>query len=109
MRHSSPKESSSPFAAYGRKAPLFIVHGAFGDIVFVREIVRDLKSDRPVYGLQPPPLDGAHKVPRTMEAIAADYLAEIRKVQPKGPYFLAGYSFGGTAVLEMARQLAQSG
>ena len=111
MHHDAPLSDGKlvTFRASGRNSPLFIVHGAFGDIVFVREIVRDLRSDRPVYGLQPPPLDGAYKVPRRMEDIAADYLAEIRKVQPKGPYFLAGYSFGGTAALEMAQQLAQSG
>jgi acetoacetyl-CoA synthetase len=77
--------------------------------MFAREIVRDLRSDRPVYGLQPPPLDGVHALPRTMETIAADYVAEIRKVQPKGPYFLAGYSFGGIAALEMAQQLGLAG
>jgi amino acid adenylation domain-containing protein len=97
------------FRKHGRGLPLFVVHGAFGDIMFVRELVRDLKSNRPVYGLQPPALDGNDKVPRRMEAIAADYLAEIRKVQPNGPYFLAGYSFGGIAALEIAQQLARSG
>ena len=97
------------FRRTGHSFPLFIVHGAFGDIMFVRELVRDLKSDRPVYGLQPPPLDGAHRVPHRMEEIAADYLAEIRKVQPVGPYLLAGYSFGGWAALEMAQQLMRTG
>jgi acetoacetyl-CoA synthetase len=102
-------EKLVPFRRSGGGLPLFVVHGVFGDIMFTREIVRDLKSDRPVYGLQPAPLDGAHKLPRTMETIAAGYLAEIRKVQPKGPYFLAGYSFGGMAALEMAQQLAHAG
>jgi len=50
-----------------------------------------------------------HAVPRTIEAIASDYVAEIRKVQSKGPYFLAGYSFGGIAALEMAQQLHRAG
>jgi thioesterase domain-containing protein len=44
-----------------------------------------------------------------VEAIAAGYLTEVRSVQPHGPYFLAGYSFGGTVALEMAQQLAQAG
>jgi thioesterase domain-containing protein len=44
-----------------------------------------------------------------MEAIAADYVSEIRQVQPKGPYFLAGHSFGGRAVYEMAQQLMRQG
>jgi amino acid adenylation domain-containing protein len=98
-----------PFRQTGSGSPLFVVHGAFGDIMFVREIVRDLKSDRPVYGLQPPPLDGVHAAPRTMESVAADYVMEIRKVLPKGPYFLTGYSFGGIVAVEMAQQLRRAG
>lgn len=97
------------FRSAGSRSPLFVVHGAFGDIMFAREIVRDLRSDRQVYGLQPPALDGMGVTPRTVETIAAGYVAEIRKVQPKGPYFLAGYSFGGIAALEMAQQLKQAG
>ena len=105
----SAAQTLVPFRTEGSAAPLFIVHGVFGDIMFGRELVRGLKSDRPVYGVQPPPLDGTHLVPRKMEDIAAAYLAEIRKVQPNGPYFLAGYSFGGTAALEMAQQLTRAG
>jgi thioesterase domain-containing protein len=33
-------------------------------------------------------------------------VTEIRKVQPEGPYFIGGYSFGGLVAFEMARQLA---
>ena len=104
-----PIEQLVAFRREGAGPPLFVVHGAYGDIMFAREIVRDLRSSRPVYGLQPPPLDGRHKLPRTMEAIASGYLAEVRKVQPRGPYFLAGYSFGGATALEMAQQLTRCG
>jgi acetoacetyl-CoA synthetase len=97
------------FRAGGKRSPLFFLHDGYGAIMFARELVRDLKSDRPVYGLQPPPLDGAHRVLRTVEDIAADYLAEIRKVQPSGPYCLAGYSFGGFVALEIAQQLTRGG
>jgi len=98
-----------PFRTTGRGSPLFIVHGAGGDIMFAREIGKHLKSDRPIYGLQPPPLDGAHRVPRKMQRVAANYLREIRKVQPTGPYCLAGFSFGGSVALEMAHQLTGTG
>ena len=63
--------------------------------MFYRHLVGDLKSDRPVYGLQPPPLDGKHRIARTVEAMAAEYIAEIERVQPQGPYHIAGHSFGG--------------
>ena len=41
--------------------------------------------------------------------MAADYVAEIRGVQPHGPYFLAGYSFGGRVSFEIAQQLVRAG
>ena len=37
--------------------------------------------------------------------MAHDYLAEISAVQPRGPYLLGGFSGGGIAAYEMARQL----
>ena len=41
--------------------------------------------------------------------MAEDYLNEIRKVQPQGPYFLGGFSGGGITAYEMAYQLKQQG
>ena len=41
--------------------------------------------------------------------MAAFYLKEIREIQPNGPYYLGGYSFGGTVAYEMAQQLAAAG
>lgn len=97
------------FREGGALTPLFVVHARLGNIMFVKNIVRDLKSDRPVYGIQPPPLDGKHRIPKTIEEIAAGYLADIRKVQAKGPYFLAGYSWGGRLAFEIAQQLNAQG
>jgi thioesterase domain-containing protein len=41
--------------------------------------------------------------------MAAHYLEEIRAIQPEGPYFLGGLSFGGTVAFEMAQQLHAQG
>jgi acetoacetyl-CoA synthetase len=68
-----------------------------------------LKSDRPVFGLRPFTLDGTEPIRRTLETIASDYISEIRKVQPNGPYSIAGHSFGGRIAFEMAQQLLRSG
>ena len=45
----------------------------------------------------------------TFEAAAADILAEIRMVQPHGPYLLGGFSGGGITAFEIARQLTEAG
>ena len=40
-----------------------------------------------------------------VEEMALAYLKEIRSVQPKGPYYLGGYCFGGYLSLEIAHLL----
>ena len=68
-----------------------------------------MNAEVPVYGMLPIPLDGAQAVPRTLAGIVDDYLAQIRAVQPSGPYLLAGYSFGGYLALEIAQRLTGAG
>ena len=43
-----------------------------------------------------------------LEDTAAGYLLEMR-IQPSGPYFLAGHSYGGMLAFEIAQQLTKSG
>jgi thioesterase domain-containing protein len=70
---------------------------------------RRLGLDQPFYGLELHRGDGK-PVPHTqVEAIAAHYVHELRTVQPQGPYFLGGYSFGGIVAFEMAQQLMKEG
>jgi thioesterase domain-containing protein len=44
-----------------------------------------------------------------VEDIAADNIAAIRQIQPRGPYFLSGACYGGRVAYEMARQLEAAG
>jgi long-chain acyl-CoA synthetase len=89
--------------------PLFLVSGRAWLAMYYRHLLQDLKSDCPIYGLQPPPLDGKHRIPRTVESIASAYVSEIRRVQSHGPYYIAGHSFGGMVSFEMAQQLVREG
>ena len=41
--------------------------------------------------------------------MARDYVAEIRRIQPKGPYLIGGFSGGGIVGFEMVRQLEAVG
>src|SRR5262249_13590216 len=93
----------------GTGLPLFLVSWNFILGAHYRHLLCDLKSDRPVFGLQPPPLDGKHSIPRTIESMAAAYVKEIRQAQPHGPYLLAGHSFGGRVSFEIAQQLVREG
>jgi thioesterase domain-containing protein/non-ribosomal peptide synthetase component F len=92
-----------------RWPPLFLVHGAGGNVLIYRALARHLGSDQPCYGLQAQGLDGKQPVLTTIEDMAQVYLREIRNVQPQGPYFLGGYCMGGTVAFEIAQQLRALG
>jgi thioesterase domain-containing protein/acyl carrier protein len=89
----------------GSRMPLFLLHAAFGDVLFWRDLVPYFPPDQPVYGLQPPRRDGDLESFSCLEELAARYVSEIIRVQPRGPYALAGYSFGGRIAFEVAQQL----
>jgi amino acid adenylation domain-containing protein len=93
----------------GLQAPLFVIPGAYGGTIEYTDLVRRLGSDRPVHVLQFVGLDGQRKPMERIEAIAEYFIGEIRKVQPRGPYRLAGFCIGGIIAFEMAQQLIASG
>ena len=90
-----------PFQLGGSKPPFFCLFSS-------ADLALRLSPDQPFYALQPHGLVG-RRAPATVEAAAADYLKEIQAIQPRGPYFLGGFSFGGLVVFEMARQLYRQG
>ncbi|MFE3826557.1 amino acid adenylation domain-containing protein [Streptomyces sp. NPDC059092] len=104
-----PLATLLPLRTSGGRPPLFCVHPAGGLAWSYGGLLPHLDSDQPVYGLQTPNLDGAAPFPGSIEAMAAVYVAEVRAVQPQGPYHLFGWSFGGNVVQEMAVQLQEAG
>jgi thioesterase domain-containing protein len=93
----------------GSKPPFFCVHGIGGLIIGFRDLARHLGAEQPMYGLQAQGVDGNCPVLARVEDMAAHYLREIRTVQPRGPYYLGGLSFGGWVAYEMAQQLRAQG
>jgi amino acid adenylation domain-containing protein len=106
----SPSWSSLvPIQPRGSRPPFFCVHGIGGTVLRFRDLARHLGEDQPFYGLQAKGLDGRQACASSVEEMAADYIREMQKAQPQGPYFLGGYSFGGMVALEMAQQLRAEG
>jgi acyl transferase domain-containing protein/thioesterase domain-containing protein/acyl carrier protein len=93
----------------GSKPPFFLVAGMFGNVLNLRHLATLAGRDRPFYGLQARGLFGGEAPHDRIEDAAADYIAEIRQVQPHGPYSLGGFSGGGITAYEMARQLEAAG
>ncbi|MGA8489219.1 MAG: amino acid adenylation domain-containing protein [Terriglobales bacterium] len=98
-----------PIQTVGSQPPFFCIHGVGGNVVGFYELGRHMGPDYPFYGLQSQGLDGKHPCHARVEEMAAHYLSEIRTVQPKGPYFFGGFSFGGLVAYEMAQQLRAAG
>jgi surfactin family lipopeptide synthetase A len=98
-----------PIQTGGSKPPFFCIHGINGAVVRFYDLARHLGADQPFYGLQAQGLDAGRPCDTRTEDMASHYIEEIRRVQPQGPYFLGGYSFGGAIAFEMAQQLVVQG
>ncbi|KAF9574211.1 hypothetical protein EC968_007135 [Mortierella alpina] len=80
-----------PLKSSGTRPPLFCIHSGI------------------VYGIQARGLDGKTKLATSVEEMTEDYIEQIRRIQPHGPYHLLGWSFGGTVAHSMATELEKQG
>ncbi|MBW4538427.1 MAG: amino acid adenylation domain-containing protein [Myxacorys chilensis ATA2-1-KO14] len=112
----------------GSKPPFFCVHPIFGTVFPYYQLAQQFSAptdsanqtsiaqstlelgtaNRPFYGLHPIGLEG-HSPHTTIAEMAAYYIKAIRQIQPEGPYYIGGWSFGGVVAFEMAQQLEQAG
>jgi FkbH-like protein len=98
-----------PVQPKGTRPPLFLVHGAGGDVLWgYANLAKHMHSDQPIYGIKSRGQIGLDEYDH-IEDMARFYLQEVRSLQPHGPYFLGGYCFGGNVAYEMARQLHAQG
>ena len=98
-----------PIRAGGSKPPLFLMHSHGGNVLEYYPLAESLGADQPVYALQARGLDGHIIKGQSFEEMVEAHLAELRSLQPEGPYFLGGYCLGGLLALEAARQLSAVG
>ena len=92
----------------GAKPPLFIIHEIEGSVLVFRDLIKHLEPDQPIWGVEYSLGESSAPYLR-MEDLAAHYLAQVRKLQPNGPYYFLGYSFGGLLAFEIAQQLRAAG
>ncbi len=98
-----------PIRPGGSKPPLFLMHAHGGNVLEYYPLANLLGADQPVYALQARGLDGRFVKDSKLEDMAAAYIAELRSLQPEGPYYLGGFCFGGVLALEAAQQLTAAG
>jgi thioesterase domain-containing protein len=93
----------------GTRPPFFAVHGVGGNVLNYRPLAKYLGDDQPFFGLQACGVDGKIAPHTRVEDMAVHYVNEIRRMQPTGPYYLGGLSFGCSVALEMAQYLRSQG
>jgi thioesterase domain-containing protein len=94
----------------GEGAPLFVFHAAGGDVLCYQPLLKYLPPDMPVHGFHRSELPN-QRVPmfKSVEQLAGEYIEQILWRQPRGPYYLAGWSSGGLIAMEVASHLEDKG
>ncbi len=106
---SIPWPSLAEIQPQGTRAPFFCIHGMPGDVLWYGRLIPYMDPDQPLWGLESLGLDGIKKPLTTIEDMATFYIREMKSIQPEGPYYICGYSFGGSVAFEIARQLREQG
>ncbi|GAB5546372.1 MAG: amino acid adenylation domain-containing protein [Sandaracinaceae bacterium] len=98
--------------AHGRGTPIFCICG----VQVYHPLASRLGGDRPVYGVYLAQEESILREARegraaslSVGAMAEAYTDVIRRRQPRGPYSLAGLSFGGVLAYEIAQRLRDGG
>ena len=94
-----------PINPLGNKIPFILVYFE----VMNYPLSDFLGKDQPFYGFLHVGSHGEKIMYDNVESYAADYVRQLQKIVPNGPYFLGGFSFGGVVAFEMAVQLQKNG
>jgi len=105
---SSSQSSLVPLQPEGVNQPLFFINS----ITYAKRLIPYLSSEQPFYGLSIfglPDMDSQQLSHLRIEDIAAQFIQDVRHLQPKGPYFLTAYCRDAYIAYEMAQQLQDIG
>ncbi|WP_061709486.1 enterobactin non-ribosomal peptide synthetase EntF [Pseudenterobacter timonensis] len=93
----------------GSGPTLFCFHPASGFAWQFSVLARYLDPRWSITGIQSPRPEGPMAQCATLDEAIAHHLATLRVQQPHGPYYLLGYSLGGTLAQGIAARLREEG
>lgn len=107
IKHLWPPECTNmmPINTEGSKVPFILLHGEKMNY----PLSEHFGVDQPFYGFFHYGSEGEKILPRNVESFAKNYIIQLQKIIPNGPYYLGGFSFGGIVAFEMAIQLQRQG
>lgn len=88
---------------------LFCFHPASGFAWQFSVLARYLSPRWSIVGIQSPRPDGPMQQCADLDGVIDHHLNTLRKQQPQGPYYLFGYSLGGTLAQGIAARLREQG
>lgn len=93
----------------GNARSFFLIPGAGGIPLSFSSVARRIVERWYGLGLVHPEMVPGEPKPESVPAIASRMKDSVERVDPDGPYFLVGYSYGGFVAYEIARQLSEAG
>jgi thioesterase domain-containing protein len=93
----------------GSKIPLFMVSPTVIDVITYHDLADHLDPEQPLYALYSQRWGSFRELDPTENDEISNFVNEIKKIQPTGPYMLGGYSAGGRAALQIVHQLEATG
>ncbi|QNJ40162.1 non-ribosomal peptide synthetase [Streptomyces buecherae] len=98
-----------PLQTGGDKTPLFCVHPGVGEVLVFVNLARYFAGDRPFFALRARGFNAGERPFGSFAEMVETYVRAIRARQPRGPYAIAGYSYGGAVAFEIAKRLEALG
>lgn len=93
----------------GKRPPLFLIHPISGTVFWYIKLAQLLDDDRSIYAIHDPALESNKVHFSNLDSMGEFYLQAIKKIQPTGPYNIAGASFGANMSVIIANKLAAQG
>ncbi|KAG0696521.1 atromentin synthetase [Suillus ampliporus] len=98
-----------PLQLTGDKTPIFFVHPGVGEVLVFINLAKYFQNERPFYALRARGFEPGQPFFTSMDEMVSSYTAAVRRIQPAGPYAIAGYCYGGLMAFEMVKRLEAMG
>ncbi|KIK13271.1 hypothetical protein PISMIDRAFT_18100 [Pisolithus microcarpus 441] len=98
-----------PLQLTGDRTPIFMVHPGVGEVLIFVNLAKYFQNERPFYALRARGFEPGHPFFGSMDEMVSSYAAAVKRTQAKGPYAIAGYSYGGVVAYEVAKRLEAMG
>lgn len=88
---------------------LFMIHNGSGEVDAYLKFAAGVSPEFNFWGIRMDRLQEYAPLNISIEDLAEEYVEKIKKLQPVGPYYIAGWCVGGTVAFEIVKRLEKMG